>query len=113
MSQTAATHHERRLDKRFRPKNMTKVTCRKGTLDLGANIILGILDLAETGVRLLVREQLAANQEVAVTLECPSDKRPLRVIGFVAWCVPTKDDKFCLGVRFSKRLRYAEVARLV
>jgi len=112
MTQEPDLRPERRLERRRRPKGWTKATCRKGTLDLGNNIIHGILDVTETGIRLLVREQLAHDQEVAVTLESPSNARPLRVVGNVVWCLQTLDNNFCVGIRFSKRLRYIEVTKL-
>jgi hypothetical protein len=112
MTEKLESRPNRRLERRRRPKNLTKATCRKGTLDLGSNIILAILDIAETGVRLVIREQLAPNQEVAVTLESPGHLRPLRVVGQVAWCVQTHDGNFCVGIRLSKRLPYADVDKL-
>jgi PilZ domain len=112
MTNKLESRSNRRLDLRRRPKNAAKATCRKGTLDLGANIIVAILDISETGVRLVVKEHLASNQEVAVTLDSPSHQRALRVVGLVAWCVQTHDGNFCVGIRLNKRLPYADVERI-
>jgi PilZ domain len=112
MTQKTDSGRERRVDRRVRPKASTKATCRKGTLDLGGNIMLGVLDVAETGVRVLLREQLANDQEVAVTLEGPGHSRPLRAVGNVVWCLQTRDSDYCAGIRFRKRLSFSDITRL-
>ena len=50
MTEKLESRPNRRLERRRGPKRLTKATCRKGTLDLGPNIILAILDIAETGL---------------------------------------------------------------
>jgi len=112
MSQNANLRPNRRLEARHRPKGCTKAACRKGTLDLGKSNALGLLDIAETGVRLVVREPLPKNQEVAVTLEGPCHRRPLRIIGRVVWCMETAEGTYCVGVQLYKRLPYLELTRL-
>jgi PilZ domain len=112
MTQKSEPRRERRLAGRRRPKTWTKAVCRKGSLDLGSKINLGILDLAENGVRLLTSEPLENNQEVSITLGTPTHLRPLRVVGHVVWCVETLDHTFCVGIRFCKRLSYPDVTKL-
>jgi hypothetical protein len=48
----------RRASRRLRPRGKVKVTCRKGTLDLGPNVAVGLLDVSETGCRVMLREAL-------------------------------------------------------
>jgi PilZ domain len=112
MTQQSAVRPNRRLSTRHRPKGCTKAACRKGTLDLGKDSALAILDIGENGMRLLVHERLNKDQEVAVTLEGHNHPRPLRVIGRVAWCLETVHRTFCVGVEFNKRLPYIELTRL-
>ncbi len=97
---------------RNRPKSWTKFTCRKGTLDVGANIAVSLLDVSETGLRLVLREKLDEGQEIAMTLETPGHSRPLRIVGKVVWCLATADGKFCVGVRFNQCLPYFDVAKM-
>jgi hypothetical protein len=94
------------------PKCSVRVTCRKGTLDLGKSLALGVLDISETGIRLLVSEPLNSDQEVAITLDSINHLRPLRIIGRVVWCMETANKQYCTGIRFDKRLRYMEVTKL-
>src|SRR5256885_2178544 len=48
----------RRANPRRAPKGSTRVTCRRGSLGLGPNLALSLLDVSETGARLLVKEPL-------------------------------------------------------
>jgi PilZ domain len=112
MTQKSAPCRERRLVRRRRPKSWTKADCRKGNLDLGTRINLGILDLAETGVRILASERLENDQEVSITLESPSHFRPIKVLGRVVWCIETVDNTYCVGIQFNKPLPYPDMNKL-
>jgi hypothetical protein len=103
----------RRLDRRANARASVKVVCRKGTLDLGANIAVAILDVSETGVRLIVKEPLAIDQELTVSLEPTHSRGADRRPGRVVWCVESTEQKFVVGVHFDKRLPYAEWQKLV
>jgi PilZ domain len=112
MTDPAPKVKNRRIYLRRNAKASTKATCRKGTLDLGPNLALGVLDLSETGVRLRLRQPLDAKQEVAVTLEGANHHRPLRIVGRVAWCVATAAGEHLAGIAFDKRLPYVELFKL-
>ena len=85
MTQPAPTVRNRRNERRCPPKRSVKVTCRKGALGLGPNLALSLLDVSETGVRLIVKEELKARQEVEITLLGIGQQRPLQVMGAVVW----------------------------
>ena len=112
MSQTTSQVRNRRITLRRRPKRTVKTTCRKGTLDLGLNLAVTVLDVSETGVRLVTKEALDVDQQVAVTLEGAHHKRPLRYTAKVVWCMETADHQFCVGLCLEKRLPYGELIRL-
>jgi hypothetical protein len=82
-------------------------------MDLGKDIALSVLDVSEDGVRLILREAVKDREEVYLILSSLNCRRPLKRIGRVAWSVPAADGSICAGVRFDKRLSYAEVSRLV
>jgi hypothetical protein len=109
-SPTRATN--RRAGRRLRPRVKVKVTCRKGTLDLGPNVALGLLDISETGCRLLHREALPAGQEVFLTLDGPTGGRPARRAAMVVWSVAAAAGTFAAGVCFDKALGYATLPHL-
>jgi hypothetical protein len=90
------------------PRGRVKIVCQRGTLELGPNLALAVLDISETGVRLRVKEALRPGQELSISLEGPCSIRPVRRIGRVVWSVPSADGTHCAGVNLDKRLDYRE-----
>jgi len=107
------TPQNRRRCRRLLPKNGTRAICLRGSLGLGNNLAISVLDLSEEGVRLLLKEPMVVGQELEINLESINHRRPLKILGNVAWAVPTADGTCCVGVRFQRSLRYAEVTQLV
>ncbi len=99
----------RRGSCRLPPRGNLRVICRKGALDLGPNLAVQLLDLSETGVRLLVMEALPPGQEVSVGLESAASGRRVQRVGAVAWAVPVAGGGCCVGLRLEKRLAYADL----
>lgn len=88
------------------------MTCRKGTLDLGANLAVKLLDISESGLRLLVKSDLQPGDEVSLNLEGPLHLRPLTCVGKVVWAVPTADGQCCIGIRLDKFIKYQDLQKL-
>jgi hypothetical protein len=107
------TARNRRLNRRLSAQRRIKAECRRGSMDLGKNIAVAVLDVSEDGIRLVVREPLKDKEEVLLTLTTTADLRSLKRLGSVAWAVATADGTFCVGVRLHKRLSYADLSRLV
>ena len=112
MSSPTPPPPNRRRTSRKKPKSSTKVFTCKGMMGLGANLALSILDLSETGIRLLMKEPLAKGQEVEITLEGIQHRRPLKLGGHVIWTVPAADGRHCIAVHFLRSLSYADVLLL-
>ncbi|SRR5579884_2146692 len=102
----------RRASRRQPAKRSTKITCQKGALGLGRNLAHEVLDISQTGIRLVAREALEPGQGVVVTLQTFGHGRPRELAGVVVWCVPGADGRFCAGVRFEKPLPYGELLGL-
>jgi hypothetical protein len=85
MSRAVTILHNRRLARRRAPKGGTRVVCRKGTLGLGPDLAVSVLDVSESGIRLLVREALAERQEIEVGLTGPGQARAHRLVATVVW----------------------------
>jgi hypothetical protein len=98
----------RRAAPRRLPRGGTKVTCLKGTLGLGKNLARALLDISETGMRLVLNSAVNATEDIEVTLLGPGQSRSVKAVGEVIWCVGAADGTFCVGVRFHKRLRYMD-----
>ncbi len=108
MSESSVAARNRRLTLRRRAKVNVKVTCRNGGLDLGVNIGVAVLDVSESGVRLLLREAVALGQEVSVSLEAPQHRRPILRLANVVWALPAEGG-YCAGVNFQKWLPYKDI----
>src|SRR5258708_7658123 len=94
---------QRRLSMRRNPKRTSRVVCRKGVFGMGPNLALRLLDIPETGARLVVKAEISPRQEVEVVISPPGGGREIVRKGAVVWAVPTAEGEFCVGVRFDKR----------
>jgi hypothetical protein len=112
MTNPKSSPKERRIALRRPAKGNVKIWCYKGTLDLGQNIGVRLLDVSETGVRLLVITALVKDQAVLVILEGQGHMRPTKTPGVVVWCVPSEDGTFAIGVRLDKYLKYRDFNNL-
>lgn len=102
----------RRSSRRLLPKGKIKLGLYKGSMDLGANLAVSIVDISETGLRLLAKTALDQDQEVMVTLEGVAHRRSLKRTGKVIWSVPAENSAFLVGVRLHKPLEYRDVVQL-
>src|ERR1700738_48048 len=94
------------------PKAKVRVTCHTDTLDSGPNLATAVLDISESGIRLLVASPLEVGQGVIIGLDAPMHDRPIQRLAKVIWSVPAKDGGYCVGVRLEKYLPWEDI-RLV
>jgi hypothetical protein len=92
-------------------RRTTKVSCH-GPMGVGPNLAVRILDVSETGVRLIVKREYPIGTEMEVALEGSSQSRPVRRKADIIWSVPTEDGNFCVGVSFRKPLLFMELHQL-
>ena len=104
MPELTTRPRERRLSPRRPARGVLKAVCRQGALEPGPNLALTVLDLSETGARLVVKESLEPGRKVYINLEGAEDARPILRGGDVVWSLPTADGAYCVGVHFHKRL---------
>lgn len=107
MSEIEVAQKNRRSSRRRTAKLSTKVTCFKGSLGLGHNLAVKVLDLSETGIRIVLKSALPTGQEIEVSLQGPYHCRPFKVLARVMWCVEAADGTFCVGAHFQKGLCYS------
>jgi hypothetical protein len=100
---------DRRATLRRRPKRTTKVVCRLDSLGKGPNVALGLLDISEAGLRLLLRPALQPRQRLHIALEALWLHGTLQREVEVVWCVPTPDSNHCVGARFLQHLTIHEL----
>jgi hypothetical protein len=100
-----------RRARRQAPRNSTKARVTRTTMGLGANIAVSVLDVSETGIRLVLKENLPTGHEFEVTLESQSS-RPVKVAARVIWSLALGDGNFCVGATFNKSLSYTDLSSL-
>ena len=104
MSESGAEQRGGRLVRRWQARRQARVACHRGMSDLRPDVALALLDLSESGARLVTREALAPGQQVYLVLEGPNGGRPARRQAIVAWSVAAADGTFCVGVKLLRRL---------
>ncbi len=112
MSEAGSGQRGGRLIRRWQPRRQTRIACHRGMSDLRPDVALALLDLSETGARLVAREALEPGQRVYLVLEEPSGGRTARRQGMVAWSVPAADGTHCVGIKLLRRLGPEELRDL-
>jgi hypothetical protein len=102
---------EKRASRRHPPKGSTRAKATRNSLGLGPNVAVNVLDVSQTGVRLLAREDVPCGQEFEVVLESAAS-RQVKMIAQAIWSVATADGRFCVGARFTTPLTYAAMQAL-
>jgi hypothetical protein len=102
----------RRSSPRRKPKASTRLTCATGKLGMGANRALSILDVSETGIRMVLKTPPKVGEEMQINLESIVDKRAHALAATVIWCATLADGNHAVGARFQKPLPYAVLQSL-
>lgn len=72
-----------------------------------------MLDVSDTGIRLIVVESLELNSEVEVEIESYGLKGIIKRLGYVRWQVKLETGQFCVGIEFQKCLNHRDWYNLV
>jgi len=75
----------------------------------GPELTVTILDVSQTGVRLILGGAVEAGQVLELTLENVMLRKPVKAAAEVVWAVPANDGRHCVGARFRRPLSYADV----
>src|SRR5689334_14499338 len=102
------TRTNQRRSRRKPPKGSTRVRAYRNALGLGPNIGVGVLDVSETGVRLVLKEALPVHQEFEIHLETVAGSKSVKVLAKVVWTVEMADGNHCVGAQLAKQLNYAD-----
>jgi c-di-GMP-binding flagellar brake protein YcgR len=107
-SKLEVKRNNRRRSQRRKPRNSVRVECRKGAHGLGANIVAAVLDISDTGVRLIATQATDPNGEVEIVISGYGMKELIKRIGNVRWQVKLENGHFCTGVEFQKQIAYRD-----
>jgi c-di-GMP-binding flagellar brake protein YcgR len=102
------TKSNRRQSTRRKARGYVRVECRNGCYGLGPNLATAVLDVSDTGIRMVVKRAIELPGEVEVTIVGCGLQKPIKRVGRVRWQVTLEDGQFCLGVEFDKRLAYRD-----
>ncbi|QVL33179.1 PilZ domain-containing protein [Telmatocola sphagniphila] len=108
MNQVQLPIKNHRLARRRSAKPGLRVKCLKGTMGIGKNLAVGILDISETGVRLVISADLEKNQDIELEFMMPQQSKAMKVIASVSWCVALLDGTYCIGAAFKHSLSYSD-----
>jgi len=105
----AAPQADKRLIRRKPAKSGVRVQCRRGQLGLGADVAVAVVDISDTGMCVVVKAALTKGEDAEVILAGVGRQKPLKLACEVRWCVPDGAAGFRAGLRFRKRIPYAEM----
>lgn len=104
----AAPRSNARSSHRQKPKGSTRAAAFHSWHGLGKNLAVSVLDVSETGVRLLLRKDLPIGHEFEIKLDGAASKS-VKTVAQVIWSVPAADGNFVIGARFHTPISYAEL----
>lgn len=107
-TQSEPTLKNRRRGHRRKPRASVKLQCRKGSHGLGVDLALTLLDISDSGVRLIAKQSLEVRAEVEIIVNAYGMKQSLKRLGNVRWQVKLEDGNFCVGIEFQKRIDYRD-----
>ena len=102
----------KRLSRRSGAKSSTRLRVYRTALGLGPNIASSLLDLSETGVRVVLKEAAAVGQEVALHLESAATGLTLKTTAVVMWVVPGTEPTVVVGLRLQKSICHGDLMAL-
>ncbi len=98
----------RRGSPRRRPRAAVKVECHKGAMGLGLNLVATVLDISDSGVRLVLTQAFENLAEVELIISGYCVKENIKRLGNIRWQVKMENGQFCTGVEFQKYLNYRD-----
>lgn len=105
---TEAALANRRRSQRRRPRNSVKIECRKGTHGLGANLARTLLDISDSGVRMILSQELPLKSEVEIIIGGYGMKGSVKRAAIVRWQLKLEGGLFCTGIEFQKHIDYRD-----
>src|SRR5262245_43171328 len=85
---------ERRANKRLRARSTVVIEIRKGTMGLGPNLALHLLDISVDGAGVLMEGKLQVNDEVEILMSGHGVRSKVKRIARVQWVTKLEPDNF-------------------
>ena len=106
MSEASLANRRRSL--RRKARTTVKIECRKGSYGLGANVAKHVLDVSDSGIRLIVSQEFNLLTEVEIIISGYGMKSPIKRLATVRWQLKLENGLFCTGVEFQKHISYRD-----
>jgi hypothetical protein len=99
-------HRTQRRRHRRTARGGTRIECLRGTMGLGRNLAVSLINVSEIGACLVLREELNAGQEVEVHFVAASGGRT-KLVAVVVWVSPASNTTYTTGLQFRTPLSYS------
>lgn len=96
----------RRRSRRGSARSSVRLECRKGSFGFGANVAASVLDISDTGARMIITVPLEARDEVEISIQGFGLKGIIKRQGTIRWQVKLENGHYCVGIEFQKSLDY-------
>jgi c-di-GMP-binding flagellar brake protein YcgR len=104
---------ERRQNRRYPAQASVAIEVRKGTMGLGPNLALHLLDLSVDGAGVLMKNELQEKDEVEIILSGHGVGPNIKRIARVHWVTKLESDHFVIGFSFEKQIPFIDVRKFV
>lgn len=94
----------RRLWPRYPAREGIRVSCHEGTLGVGRDLAVALMDLSDTGIGLILSAPLLRGEVVEVGLRAPEGTEEIRRMGVIIWAAAAEGETCSVGILFSQRL---------
>jgi hypothetical protein len=105
---TEAALANRRRSQRRKPRSTVKIECRKGSYGLGSNVADSVLDISDSGVRMVVSQPLEMLAEVEIIINGYGMRASIKRISMVRWVLKLENGMYCVGIEFQKPISYRD-----
>ena len=113
MKSIAASTSDRRRFPRQMPKEGIQIRCQlKSRTNQKLNIALTVVDISQTGVRMIVSNSLDIGDEIKVHLFPPDDTVQVQATAEVVWESKISETTSLVGLRWKKLLQEEDVLKL-
>jgi hypothetical protein len=109
------TTQDHRLKRRKTARSTLRLQARRGTMGLGKNLALEVIDINEDGIGFHASEELKQGEDLELILTKPGVNRILKMVGEVRWCCQLPEEEedeapaFLIGVKLRNRIAYADL----
>lgn len=109
---TPSAARERRTLVRRPARPGVRVAFRSGTLGLGPDLAIGLIDVSEDGLCVAVKVAVAAGSDAEVVLDKVGSSRPMKFVADVRWCAGDPAGGYRAGLRLRRRLPWRDLMDL-